>query len=258
MDTHKKTPKWPNDAPRAPLDRDRIARTALDIIDTQGIEQLTMRRLGAELGVEAMALYHYFQNKDSLLDGILDVLLEQMVKSLPVGGTPLEQLRHNFLAMRQIAINHPQAFVSVLSRRFRNQRALNFFEGVLRHFHAAGLNAEQSARYYRVLSNFTLGGGLVEVGSDRLASPALSALHVDPDKYPMASAVMPHLHSAGADATFRFGLDLILAALEKELASAPCPCPPADLQPELQPELQPTVSTTACSRPSSSSVIVLP
>lgn len=218
MDTHKKTP--PNEAPRAPLDRDRIARTALAIIDTLGIEQLTMRRLGAELGVEAMALYHYFQNKDSLLDGILDVLLEQMVKSLPLGGTPLEQVRQNFLAMRQIAITHPQAFVSVLSRRFRNQRALNFFEGVLQQFHAAGLNAEQSARYYRVLSNFTLGGGIVEVGSDTLAPPASSALRIDPDKYPMASAVVPHLHSSRADATFRFGLDLILAALVHELGGA--------------------------------------
>jgi AcrR family transcriptional regulator len=217
---HTKSPKWPlNDAPRIPLDRDKIARTALILVDTLGIEQLTMRRLGAELGVEAMALYHYFQNKDSLLDGILDVLLEQMMQSLPPGGTPLERLRTNFLAMRQIAIDHPQAFVSVVSRRFRNRRALVFFEGVLRLFHAAGLNAEQSARYYRVLSNFTLGGGIMEVGSDQVA-PLSPVVGDDGDQYPLVRDVMPHLHSSQADVTFRFGLDLILAALKSELDSA--------------------------------------
>lgn len=50
-----------------------------------------------------MALYHYFQNKDSLLDGRLDVLLEPLMQSLPPGGAPLERLRTNFLSMRRSA-----------------------------------------------------------------------------------------------------------------------------------------------------------
>jgi AcrR family transcriptional regulator len=64
-----------------PLDRERIARAALALIDDQGIDQLSMRRLGAALGVEAMALYHYFRNKAELLDGVLDLVLAANARS---------------------------------------------------------------------------------------------------------------------------------------------------------------------------------
>jgi AcrR family transcriptional regulator len=230
MEIEKKPPKWPPRAaslpvaaaaPRAPLDRDRIARTALALIDEHGIEQLTMRRLGAELGVEAMALYHYFQNKTSLLDGILDVLLTELAASLTPGGKPLDQVRDIFLSMRQLSTAHPQAFVSVLSRRFRNQRALTFFERLLELFQRAGLGAEQSARYYRVLINFTLGGGVAELGTN-IEQPRELPIEVDDyhheEKYPRVKATMPFLHEDRLESIYVFGLDLILNALKAELA----------------------------------------
>src|SRR4051812_44849722 len=63
--------------PRVPLSRDRILRAALQLVDEGGLESLTMRRLGQELGFEAMSLYNHVANKDALIDGILDLVLEE-------------------------------------------------------------------------------------------------------------------------------------------------------------------------------------
>src|SRR6476659_7226720 len=68
---------------REPLSRERILREALRIADESGVEALTMRRLGDELGFEAMSLYRHVANKDDLLDGMLDLVLEEW--QLPAG-----------------------------------------------------------------------------------------------------------------------------------------------------------------------------
>ena len=64
---------------RAPLNRALIAETALSLIDERGLDQLSMRKLGAELGVEAMSLYNHVDNKDDLLDAVADRLYEHIL-----------------------------------------------------------------------------------------------------------------------------------------------------------------------------------
>src|SRR4029078_513433 len=63
---------------RKPLSRDRILAAALELVDEQGIEALSMRKLGAALGVEAMSLYNHVANKDDVLDGVLDHVLGEV------------------------------------------------------------------------------------------------------------------------------------------------------------------------------------
>src|SRR2546423_3844238 len=69
---------------RIPLSRDRILRAALELADASGVDALTMRRLGDELGFEAMSLYRYVANKNDLLDGMLDLVLAEW--QLPDAG----------------------------------------------------------------------------------------------------------------------------------------------------------------------------
>src|SRR5260221_11987060 len=64
---------------RAPLTRSRIAEAALAIVDRDGLDALSMRRLGAELGVEGMAIYRHFPNKAAVLAGVVDALLSELV-----------------------------------------------------------------------------------------------------------------------------------------------------------------------------------
>ena len=70
--------------PRPPLTRERIVRAALELVDRSGLDALTMRRLGAALGVEAMSLYKHVPNKRAILDGIRELLIADFAASLPI------------------------------------------------------------------------------------------------------------------------------------------------------------------------------
>ncbi|WP_167761286.1 TetR/AcrR family transcriptional regulator [Duganella callida] len=205
-----------------PLDRDRIARAALALIDEQGIDQLSMRKLGSMLGVEAMALYHHFRNKAELLDGILDIVLEEVSARLTPDGTPLERVRRTFDGLRGISIEHPHAFLSMVSRRFRTPVSLQFYERLLQLFHEAGLTPEQSARYYRMMANFTTGAGLTEVGSRARQPDATPVILEDfnrPGEFPRITAAMPYLRVTEIGGIYQAGMDLLFAALQAELHS---------------------------------------
>lgn len=204
-----------------PLDRQRIAQVALSMIDEHGIDQLSMRKLGSELGVEAMALYHYFRNKAELLDGILDIVLDEVSATLTPDGTPLQRARRTFDGLRLMAIDHPHAYLSMVSRRFRTPTALQFYEQLLGHFHQAGMNPAQSARYYRMMANFTAGAGLAEVGSRARQPDATPIILEDfnrPAEFPLITAAMPFLRVTEIDAIYHNGMDILFAALEAELA----------------------------------------
>lgn len=205
-----------------PLDRKRIAQAALSMIDEHGIDQLSMRKLGSELGVEAMALYHYFRNKAELLDGILDIVLDEVTATLTADGTPLQCARRTFDSLRLMAIAHPHAYLSMVSRRFRTPTALRFYEQLLRHFHDAGLSPAQSARYYRMMANFTAGAGIAEVGSRARqpdATPIILEDFDQPAEFPHITAAMPFLRVTEIDAIYHHGMDILFAALAAELAS---------------------------------------
>jgi len=80
-----KTPPKRTRADRAGLSREQVLDAALDLVDRDGVGALSMRRLGAELGVEAMTLYHYLPNKDALLDGIVERVMAQAETTLTGG-----------------------------------------------------------------------------------------------------------------------------------------------------------------------------
>jgi AcrR family transcriptional regulator len=199
---------------RAPLSRESIARAALEQIDKSGLEQLSMRRLGAALGVEAMALYHHFPSKGDLLDAVIDLLVEEI--ELPGEGTALERLRECMRSYRASAIRHPRAFILLAARRFNSERAFAFYEDLLGVFGELGLDAEQSARWFRLLGGFASGAGMAEVASrERVADATPLRLERSPQliPFPRVRAVAPHLSVKKLDAVFEFGLDILFEAL---------------------------------------------
>ncbi|MEQ1440778.1 TetR/AcrR family transcriptional regulator [Fontimonas sp. SYSU GA230001] len=214
------SPRPDRKKPREPLSRGGIARAALQLIDAEGLEQLSMRRLGAHLGVEAMALYHHFPSKAELLDGVLDCLLDETDPALDGDDAPLLRLRRCFDALRGVAIHHPRAFWVLASRRFRTERSLAFYERLLQAFADAGFDAQHTARYFRLLAGFVVGAGIAEVGSRAMqgaATPILLERYADPERHPRITEVVPHLRVARLDDIFSFGLDTLFAAMEKDL-----------------------------------------
>src|SRR5258708_39486996 len=98
----------PNVKRREPLSRERVLLAALLLADAGGIDSMSMRKVGQELGVEAMSLYNHVANKDDLLDGMIDVLVSEI--EVPAsGGDWRTALRGSILSARALMLRHPWA-----------------------------------------------------------------------------------------------------------------------------------------------------
>jgi AcrR family transcriptional regulator len=156
---------------RRPLDRSLILREAVRFIDAHGRERLTMRRLGAELGVEAMALYRYVPGRDQLLDGVVETVMDElytMTMDLQRPATWQEFLQQMAHGVRAISMEHPKIFPLVASRPPAAPwlrpplRSLRWVEGFLEGLEHFGFDATKSVRVYRAFSTFLLGHLLLE------------------------------------------------------------------------------------------------
>lgn len=207
---------------RLPLSRQGIALAALALIDEEGLESLSMRRLGARLGVEAMALYHHFPSKGDLLDAVMEQLLDEVEIPARDSMAPLDRLRALVTRYRGLALRHPPAFILLAARRFNTERAFAFYEMILEMFADLGFDAKQAARWFRLIGNFASGSGMADVASrERIADATPLRLEHDPEQiaFPRVRAVAPHLTVQSLDAVFEFGLDVLFEALA-EAASA--------------------------------------
>ena len=174
------------------LDRHRILASAIELIDREGLKSFTMRRLGAELGVEAMALYHWVLSREDLLDGVVEYVIDELYDNPELQATVpkwrdyLVRLAH---AVRRIALTHPQVFPLVASRPPAAPwvrpplRSLRWMESFLDTLERCGFSDEASVAAYRAFSSFLLGHLLLEVsalGAD--TSPIEQPELTEPDR----------------------------------------------------------------------------
>lgn len=208
------------ETPREPLTRERIAQAALALIDDEGLDGCSMRRLGARLGVEAMAIYHHFKGKGELLDAVMEQLLvgQQLNASLP----PLKRLREFMRNQRAVAIAHPRAFILLASRRFNTDFAFALYEQVLAAFAELGLSAKESAFWFRLIGGYVCGAGMAEMASREQVDDATTLLleHA-PERiaYPHVRAIAPHLAVERLEANFELSLDVLFGALAAQVAA---------------------------------------
>jgi AcrR family transcriptional regulator len=160
--------------PRRPLDQALIVREAVGFIDENGRELLTMRRLGARLGVEAMALYRYLPGREALLDAVVEELMDELYDATMTGGYGsswqeyLQQLAHG---VRALALAHPRIFPLVATRPPAAPwlrpplRSLRWVEGFLTGLARHGFSDADSVLAYRSFSTFLLGHLLLESAS---------------------------------------------------------------------------------------------
>jgi AcrR family transcriptional regulator len=210
-------PADPSDSStRSPLDRERIARTALAIIDSHGLEGCSMRRIGQELGVEAMALYHHFKSKAALLDAVLELLASEIQIPDHASGPPIERIRLFSRSYRQLAVRHPRAFILLAARRFNTQRAFDVYEQILTMYADCGLAPREQAYWFRLVGGFASGAGMAYVASiERIPDASKLQLQHAPEAIPLphVSAAAPFLRVDGLEAAFEFGLQVLLDAL---------------------------------------------
>ena len=221
-------PRAPRAKPRrAPLSAERIAEAALQLIDERGLEEFSMRRLGERLGVEAMALYHYYASRGRLLDAVMDVLVTGIAapsKTLP----PEQRLRELLRGWRRVAIEHPHAFGLLAGRRFNSPLAYEFYEEVLRCFAELGFTPDEAARWFRTMGYFASGAGLADIAGRELvrdATPLVLERAPQSLPYPHVAAVAPHLRADKLDDVFEFGLGVLFTALRDAMHAKSAPRP---------------------------------
>ena len=144
-------------SPRAPLDLDRIAEAALALVDEGGLAALSMRKLGARLGVEAMALYHYVKRKDDLLDLLVErAVLSGAQEANEPGDADVDwrqRLSGYARRLRAGLVAHPHLVPLLLSRPVRSKAAMESFVAALRNLAEAGFEIGDA---YAALNGLTL------------------------------------------------------------------------------------------------------
>ncbi|UTI63036.1 TetR/AcrR family transcriptional regulator C-terminal domain-containing protein [Paraconexibacter antarcticus] len=205
----------PTDGPttrRAGLSRERVLDAARTLIERDGAGALTMRRLGREVGVEAMSLYNHVSNRDAVLDGLGEFLMSE-VDAEP-GADWRESCRDFAAQLRAIALTHPATFSLVGLRPLRSAAALAPVERLLQNLVAAGAAPDQALAMYRTLASFARGYAMAEVTGftvDASTPSGRRPLRALPRAdFPILRERLKELEPLRSDAAFTAGLDAML------------------------------------------------
>jgi AcrR family transcriptional regulator len=213
----------PRSEPRAPLNRERVLRAAIALADRNGIESLSMRKLGQELGVEAMSIYNHVANKDEIEDGIVEIVLGEI--ELPADGADWkEALRRTAISSHEVFVHHGWACGLFMRRPRFSPARMRWMEAVLRTLREAGFSADMTHHAYHALDSHITGFTLWLVSmpfesKEELVDLAEGFLREIPaDEYPyVIEHAEQHIAPSSPDGKteFEFGLDLILDGLER-------------------------------------------
>src|SRR5215211_2867486 len=177
--------------PRLPLSRDRIMRAAIELADEHGIDAVTMRRLGQELGFEAMSLYNHVANKDDLLDGILDLVLAESELPSPTGDWDTA-VHASAVSVHDALRRHPWSCALLMSPGHIRPSRLRYMDSLLGRLREAGFSAETTYHAYHVLDGHIFGFSLWET-SHRFTAEEVSSL-VAKFAQTVTADTYPYLH----------------------------------------------------------------
>lgn len=150
---------------REPLTREKIVEKALEILDADGVEGISMRRLGDALGVEAMALYHHFPNKDAILDALAARIIEETGPAMPLESADWKTVMLSGPASAGRALEaHPKAGWLFLGRQYTTEVSLQMLEAPLAILHAAGFRGQQLVDAAHAIFAYTAGWYLLSSG----------------------------------------------------------------------------------------------
>lgn len=214
---------------RGRLSRERVLAAAVVLADTGGIEALTMRRLGEELGVEAMSLYRHVANKEDLLDGMVDTVFAEI--ELPSRDTGWRTaMRRRAVSTRAALTRHPWATPLMQSRSTPGPATLRHHDEVIGVLRGAGFPVALAAHAFSAMDSYIYGFALQEKAlpfesDEQTADLAQDIMGRFPaDAYPhLAELTIQHVLRPGYDYghEFEFGLDLVLDGLDRALMAEP-------------------------------------
>ncbi|GAA0992260.1 TetR/AcrR family transcriptional regulator C-terminal domain-containing protein [Subtercola frigoramans] len=213
---------------RKPVTRERAIRVAIELADAGGIESLSMRKLAAELGIEAMSLYYHVKSKDDILDGMLDVVYSEF--STPRAGDPWRPaMRTRAESTRTVLSRHPWA-ISMKARTSPGPATLGHLDSVIGCLTASGFSMTMTAHAMSVLDSYVQGfaqqeaalpldpSGDISSATDDIMAQQVAMAEAFPHLADMAVRLILQPGYAYAN-EFDFGLTLILDGLESAHAA---------------------------------------
>ncbi|HKV56649.1 MAG TPA: TetR/AcrR family transcriptional regulator C-terminal domain-containing protein [Ktedonobacteraceae bacterium] len=202
-----------------PLTRQRVLEAALHLIDQEGLEGFSMRKLGASLGVEAMSLYNHVESKRAVFDGVIELLIVQAPLPVHPNATPREELWTIAHAFRDVLHAHPRVLPLVATSPLRTSASLVMLDRLLETFHQAQITGVQSIYALQCLVGFIIGHTLIGTGTQ-----AVEGLEPGPngpmvwqrfpaEHYPRLHTLLPEIVQWSADQEFDFGLQALFQGL---------------------------------------------
>lgn len=204
--------------PRVPLSRERVLHAAIKLADARGIESLSMRKLGQELGVEAMSLYNHVANKDEIVDGMLDIVASEI--EVPSSGANWKvAVRRSAISAHEVLLRHPWACSLSVSRPRVGPAKLGHVDSTVRTLRDAGFSIQLAHNALHALdghiSGFTLQELSFPADIDDLGPEVATMLarRASEDYPDLIDMVLQSSHDDQVE--FEFVLDLILDGLER-------------------------------------------
>jgi AcrR family transcriptional regulator len=207
-------------------------------VDAEGLEALTMRRLGQELERDPMSLYRYAENRAALLDGVSELVLNE----LPIHPEDPDwkaQLRHIAHNLRRLALQHPNVVPLLVTRPLstplglRPLGTLRPLEQILSLLIGAGFSPADALHVYRAYYGFLYGHILNEL-QEFVVDPEENevllrlGLHRLPSKeFPRLRALAPALADYDGERELDQGITILLSGLEAQLTPEPQALPPS-------------------------------
>jgi len=208
---------------RIPLTRERVLDAAMKLADQSGLEGLSMRKLGQALGVEAMALYYHFANKERVLDGIVDMVFAEI--DLPVIGADWKAaMRQRAISVRDALLRHRWAIGLMESRTNPGPANLRHHDAVIGCLRAAGFDMAATATAYSLLDSYIYGFAMTKMSlpfedtSDIVEMSETMLAPFPPGEYQnLADFITEYAMKPGYDYAneFEYGLDVLLDGLER-------------------------------------------
>jgi len=202
------------------LSRKRVVDAALELIDREGIDALSMRRLGRELGVEGMALYTHVRHKSDLLDAVAERILEELDTDFDRTAPWQARVRQTALAWAGLQARHPRSFPLVYRPTHASHAVTRVTEEMMDALRVGGFDERGAALAYQTIV-VLVDGALLGRGptTDRDLQNAWrrAARAIDPERYPRFNEVAPQAATLTWSEIIDSGLDLLLTGLQSRL-----------------------------------------
>ena len=200
------------------LTRERVVTAALRVVDAEGVQALTMRRLGAELGVDASSVYYHVPNKARLHDLLVDAVMDEVeLAATDSSAAPPERVKAFVYALADTLLSHPRAIPLFAARSLTSPASLRPVEHLLGILHEAGLDYPRAIATVNDIFFFVLGA--TSARSAQLFDPqhqakAISALHeLPPAEFPHLTAAMNEPPLLAKSVEFEMGVEALVRGL---------------------------------------------